>query len=200
LSQTKEKTVVVIAATTLRQVETPPSSYPATPSGLSTKAAALAPALVWDRIEAWISYRWTARQVVWTVDGPGEWHPPLVPAVISTIERWDETLVWIADTLDASPFDGYQLRDWHCHYRFTATVGGGSPAVPAALPEAYRRLAEYFAQAPHDDDEPAGSTNFRIILAQREIEIEYQRSQSWLARCIHNSGAGDLLRPYRRAQ
>jgi hypothetical protein len=71
--------------------------------------------------------------------------------------------------------------------------------VPEAVKEAYRRLANYMGEAPVGDDIP-GATNFRLILAQREIEMEWQRAQSWLSRAMSNSGAGDLLRPYRRAQ
>ncbi len=70
----------------MQQVEAIPATFPAVPSGLSTAAAALAPAMVWGRIEAHTNVRYTSRAVTWVVEGPGEWVPPLVPASISTFE------------------------------------------------------------------------------------------------------------------
>lgn len=180
-------------ATTIKQTEAIPASYPATPSGLSTAAAALTPAVVWQRIEAYTVHRYTSRAVTWIVDGPGEWHPPLSPAAISTVEVWSAADVWEVATLDASPLGGYYLP---CTgpYRFTGTVGGGSPAptVPAAVNEAFKRLAEYMA-APRGK---AGAKSESITAGS--ISTSHSRSESWMAMALQNSGAADLLRGYRR--
>ena len=61
-----------ITAETLKQDEAVPT-YPATPTGLSTAAAAINASVIWSRIEAYVWTRWTSRAVVWTVEGPGEW-------------------------------------------------------------------------------------------------------------------------------
>ncbi len=108
-------------ATAVSQVESPPGSYPAVPTGLSTAAAALPPAMVWGRIESYIVYRWTTRAVVWVVEGEGDWRPNLTPTIVSLVERWSNN-VWITETtLLPSTLGGYELLD--DIYRFTGTVG-----------------------------------------------------------------------------
>jgi len=174
---------------TIKQVEAIPASYPATPSGLSTAAAALDPDVIWQRIEGYISHRWTARSVVWTVEGSGEWSAPLTPATISAAEVWLND-AWSADTLTAAPMGGYVL-DADGPYRFTASVGSGT--VPAAVNEAFKRLAEYMAEDPGK----RGASNFNVDIGP--VNMTIQRSPAWLANAMKNSGAGDLLRPYRRA-
>ena len=94
--------------TTIKQSEAIPTDYPAAPS-LSTAAAALDEQMIWQRIESYIAYRWTSRAVVWTVEGPGEWHAPLTPATVSTVEVWSRANEWETATLDASPLGGYCL-------------------------------------------------------------------------------------------
>ncbi len=175
-------------AETLKQDEAVPT-YPATPSGLSTDAAALDPSVVWARIEAFISTRWTSRAVVWTVEGPGEWVPLLTPATITTAERWTGG-AWVTATPDPSPLGGYQLDD--AAYRFTGTVGGGT--VPETVNEAYRRLAEYMAEKPKE----AGATSESLAIGSGAISRSISRNAAWMARAMINSGAADLLRPYRR--
>ncbi|WP_037471600.1 hypothetical protein [Sinorhizobium fredii] len=180
-------------ATTIKQTEAIPASYPATPSGLSTAAQALDPDMIWQRIEAYIAYRWTSRNAAWIVEGCGEWNPPLTPATVSTVEVWED-YAWTETTLDPSPLGGYFLPG-DGPYRFTATVGGGSPAptVPEAVNEAFRRLAEYMAA----DRGTAGVTREQTSVGS--ITVATSRSSSWMAQAMQNSGAGDLLRPYRRA-
>jgi len=95
-------------AVTLKQVEAVPVTYPATPTGLTTGAAALDAAMIWQRIEAYTLHRFSARAVVWTVEGPGDWVPPLTPATISTVEAWDGE-AWVAASPAASPLGGYTL-------------------------------------------------------------------------------------------
>lgn len=180
-------------ATTIRQTEAMPSTYPAAPGGLSTAAAALDANMIWQRIEAYVAHRWTSREVEWIVEGSGDWQPPLTPATIATVEIWqaDE---WQSVTLSPSALGGYVLPG--CGpYRFAGTVAGGSPApdVPEAVDEAFRRLAEYMA----GEFGTPGVTSERTNVGP--ITIGHSRSASWMAAAIQNSGAGDLLRPYRRA-
>jgi len=177
-------------ATTIKQTEAAPAAYPLAPLGLSTAAAALARAVVWERIESYVAHRWAERDVEWVVEGPGEWHPRLAPATISTVEVWSAADAWETATLAASPLGGYCLP---CTgpYRFTATVGGDD--VPATVNEAYKRLAEYLAPKRG----AAGATSERISvegISSRQVD----RSAAWMANAMANSGAGDLLRPYRK--
>jgi hypothetical protein len=172
----------------LKQDEAAPASYPTTSPAITGNDVA------WQRIEPYIAYRYTSRAVTWVVEGPGEFVPPLKPASISTVDVWSERAnEWETATLDPSPFGGYCLP---CTgpYRFTATVGGGSPAptVPAAVWEAVRRLAEYMAAKPGK----AGARSESI--AAGSITISHSRSESWMAAALQNSGAADLLRGYRR--
>jgi hypothetical protein len=179
-------------AATIKQIEAAPEDYPATPSGLSTAAAALDAAMIWQRIEAYTARRWTERTVTWIVEGCGEWVPPLSPAVVTTVDVWSGADVWETATLTASPLGGYYLRA-SGPYRFTATVGDDDADVPAAVNEAFKRLAEYMA----GKRGKAGASSESISAGS--ISLTHRRSASWMAEAMQNSGAGDLLRPYRRA-
>src|SRR5258708_36295571 len=163
-------------ATAVSQVESPPGSYPAVPTGLSTAAAALPPAMVWGRIESYIVYRWTTRAVVWVVEGEGDWRPNLTPTIVSLVERWSNN-VWIAETtLLPSTLGGYELLN--DIYRFTGTVGSGTP--PLAVLEAYRRLSEYMAS----DPDIAGASAFRMNFGASALETDYQRNPAWLGKAL----------------
>jgi hypothetical protein len=174
---------------TIKQTESEPEEYPDAPDGLSTAAAALNAAVVWERIESHVAHRWAERDVEWIVEGPGEWHPPLTPATISTVEVWSSADEWESVTLNPSPLGGYWLPA-SGPYRFTATVGAAE--VPAVANEAFRRLAEYMAAKPGKP----GATSESITAGS--ISISHRRSESWLANALQNSGAADLLRGYRR--
>lgn len=176
-------------AATLKEVEAIPASYPAAPAGLSPAAAALNADALWQRLEAYCRVRWTARQVVWTVEGEGAWEAPLQPSTLNTVEVW-ESGAWVECTPAASPWGGYELPG-DGPYRITADVGGGD--VPAAVSEAFRRLAEYLA----DDPDRSGVSSFSVSLGG-SIEESYQRNPAWVARGLDLSGAADLLRPYKR--
>lgn len=178
-----------MTASTIKQTESAPAAYPPTPSGMSAAAAALDPIAIWQRIEAYTAYRYTSRAIVWTVEGSGEWHPPLTPATITTVEIWLGD-AWEAVELSPSPLDGYCLPGGT--YRFTGTVGAGT--VPAAVNDAFRRLAEYTAASKRGSP---GTTRERVTAGS--ITVDKSRSASWAAAAMANSGAGDLLRNYRRA-
>ncbi|WP_417809974.1 hypothetical protein [Thioclava sp.] len=178
--------------------EAEPAAYPAPPDDLSTAAAALDPALVWQRIEAFIRYRWAERQVVWLVNGSGYrsgagavWTPTLCPVSSMAREVWDyEAEGWVASPYRKTPTG--MLLAHKCQYRITATVGN-TDAPPAAVLEAYRRLAEYMAAT---SPAPAGARSYSIDVGQ--ISENIRLDPNHMARAIHNSGAADLLRPYRR--
>jgi hypothetical protein len=178
-----------LMATTIRQSESLPADYPAAPSGLSVAAKALDPALIWQRLESYVAWRWSARDVMWIATGHGEWHPPLAPATIATMEVWNDSS-WETATLDPSPLDGFRLHGYG-PFRFTASVGGGD--VPAAVNEAFRRLAEYFVAKVGT---PGAGTEQTIVFGV--LKTETIRSESWMALALQNSGAADLLRPYRK--
>ncbi|MBT8474846.1 MAG: hypothetical protein KJO78_05175 [Alphaproteobacteria bacterium] len=173
----------------LKRTEATPAAYPAVPSGLSVKAAALDSDMVWQRIESFIAHRWTDRQVVWTVEGPGCFEPDLTPATITAMDLWQSD-AWQPVALVASPLGG-QVLPGEGPYRFTADVGSG--AVPAAVSEAFKRLAEYMAPG----EEHPGASSYSVQIPA--IHLEETRSAAWLAKALQLSGAADLLRPYRRA-
>jgi len=176
-------------ADTIRQDEDMPAEYPEVPDNLSTAAQALDLDLIWQRIEAYVAHRWTARNVTWIVEGRGEWCPPLTPATIATVEIWQAD-TWQAATVPPSPLGGYVLPG-HGPYRLKGTAGSGD--VPAVVMEAFRRLAEYMAAKPGKPGARSES------IGAGSISLSHTRSPAWMAEAIKNSGAGDLLRPYRRA-
>lgn len=174
----------------IKQFEDVPAAYLDAPDGLSDDAAALDAAMIWARIESYTAHRWTPREVVWTLlgDGGDQWHPPLSPIVSRVAHVWRneawESLTLLDAPLGVSlPFDGT--------YKITAQVGAGD--VPAPVSEAFRRLAEYMA----DDPGRVGTTSFTDKIGPLEESVN--RAPTWLARAMQYSGAGDLLRPYRRA-
>jgi len=169
-------------AETVKQTEDAPESYPDAPENLSTAAAALDASMIWQRIESYIAHRYTARDVVWIVEGDGEWTPPLTPATILATEVW-ENYAWSTATLYDSPLGGYELPG-EGPYRITASVGGGT--VPEAVSGAFARFAEYM-----------GASAFSVNIGP--INMDETRAPTWLARAMQYSGAADLLRPYRRA-
>ena len=173
----------------LQRDEAVPAFHPAPPSGLSLEAMMLNVSALWARIEAHTAHRFTTREVVWTVEGPGEFKPALQPATITAREVWDG-VAWITASLSDGPLGGVLLAG-QGPYRFTADVGGGD--VPAPVSEAYRRLAEYLAE----DGNPAGASSYSYRLG--DVEETTQRSPAHVARALQNSGAADLLRTFRRA-
>lgn len=175
-------------AETIKQIEAVPETYAdVTQFWRVAKLDSDAPvsdAQIWQRIEAYTAHRWTPRQVVWTVEGEGDWTPPLTPATITSTEKW-EGGAWVAVTLPDGPYGLCLPSDGP--YRITATVGGGD--VPAAVGEAFKRLHEY-TRGINDSfkNEPAFITSGDDTVAT-----------NWTGRALQLSGAADLLRNYRRA-
>jgi hypothetical protein len=178
----------------IKQFEAVPAVYPDAPSGLSTAAAALDAAAIWARIEAYTAYRFTVREVVWTLRGDSgdKWHPRLTPVVSRMAELWGSD-AWEPVTLLDGPFgDCLPVTGI---YRIIAHVGAGN--TPAPVLEAFRRLAEYLEGARKSTSEP-GASSVRTSIGDN-LDFEVDRNPAWVARAIQYSGAGDLLRPYRRA-
>jgi len=166
-------------AAAIKQDEAVPASYPT--GGQDA---------IWQRIEAYIAHRWTERVVVWTVEGPGEWEPPLTPAIFTTSEVWNGA-EWEAIEAPGAPLGGFWLSG-EGPYRFTASVGSGTP--PANVLEAVARLAAYLAD---DTTAPAGARSFSVDIPGVQ-STSVDRDPRWVAKALQLSGAADLLRNYRR--
>lgn len=178
--------------TTLRIIEdAAEADWPAAPLGLSAAAMAIPLPVIWRRLESWMAWRWGQRPATFIVEGGcGAWRPPLYPLVATTVERWDGD-AWGAVTLSADPLGGLKIGDGS-HYRVAGTLGFDVDP-PEDVLEAYRRLAEYSSEE-HGLD---GSSSRTVELGN--LRESYERAPTWLARALTNSGAADLLRPYRRA-
>lgn len=181
----------------LQQQEAVPAAYPDAPSGLSTAAAALNADMIWQRIESYIAHRYAVREIVWTISGfaGDEWQPPIGPLVSQTSERWDAG-AWVSVTILPGPLGLCLPSDGT--FKITAQVGAGD--VPAAVSEAFRRLAEYSAEI-GENGMVVGHPSYTEHSAKigDAIDESFSRSPTWAARALQLSGAADLLRPYRRA-
>lgn len=171
----------------LSEIEEQPDSYPEV-TGLSAAAQAFE-VVAWERIEAYTRCRFTPRRVLWIVEGPGAWIPPLEPAEMDETEEWSRAGQWDEAEAIGAPL-GVFLRSTG-PWRFTATVGNGDPVVPAAVLEAVRRLAEYMAA----EAKPGVTSESASVGA---ITYAIRRDAAWQAKALQNSGAADLLRPWKR--
>lgn len=183
-------------AETVSEIEAAPDAYPAVPVGLSDAALALDASMLWQRIEAYTAHRFSERRVTWLIEGEGHWAFPLTPAVLVSAERWVGE-AWEAAAIPPGPY-GYCLNDAGPH-RIVADVGIDGD-LPAAVQEAFRRLAEYLASEGSEEiltPRPGASSHSAKIMDY--IDLSVDRAPTWIARAIHYSGAADLLRPYRRA-
>lgn len=170
--------------TTIRQAESTPSAYPVLDPAVGAD--------VWQRIESYIAHRYSERAIEWIVEGPGEWHPPLAPATINTVEVWScRANEWENITPDASPLGGYWLPATG-PFRFSGTVGVDDADVPASVSTAAHRLSDYMAAKPSTPGATSETTR------AGSVETSKSRDASWMAQAMQNSGAADLLRTYRR--
>ncbi|UOM34859.1 hypothetical protein [Acuticoccus sp. I52.16.1] len=168
-------------AMTISEDEAIPATYPTTDG---TDWA-------WQRIEHYVAHRWTTRDVVWVVEGPGEWVPRLCPATVETVEEWDGS-TYNTVSVSTGRLGGLILP--RCGtWRITCEVGGGT--VPDAVMQAHSRLVAYLA----DQEDRAGVTRYDADLGGA-IRESYDRPAAWVAKALQYSGAADLLRPYRRAK
>ena len=169
----------------LSETEGEPQTRPSI-GGLSPAASALAPGLVWRRLEAWTAWRWGVRPVTWLAEGPGLFLPRIGPATLGQVEEWRDG-AWQAVTADPSPLGGVYLPGATA-YRIAADVGS-TETVPPEVAEAYRRLAEYLGQVQGDD--APGATELQ------DGDYSIRRPAAWAARALAYSGAADLLRGFR---
>lgn len=156
---------------------------------------------VWQRIEAYCRERWTPREVVWLVQGCGQWEPPLSPVRLIQVESWSGE--WLPSSAAVSPWGHVGLSgDAH---RITALVGEGNP-VPPAVMKAAARMANYLIQQIDGSDPDLWATKMRWIVTPEAVEQvqparteeSYERAPDYIAKALQYSGAADLLRPYRR--
>ena len=179
---------------------------------LSSDARALSQDIVWSRIEAFVSHRWHSRTVVWLVEGAGDWEPPLEPATITSVEAWDGGN-WTSVQLPASPFGGVSFPNRNCVYRVTANVGSGRLSeLPADVIEAFRRIAEYLVSVPSTPLHFEECAVVQDVHGASQISIDVEHGENnrasfsltqnprFRARVLEFSGAGDLLRKYRKGR
>lgn len=167
-----------------KQDESPPAKYPDMGDYDPVLEAAL-----WSRIEVYIAYRWGERAVTWTLDGSGDWTPPLTPATVTTIERWNGS-EWLEIAEPAGPL-GYDFAGGM--YRIQATVGS-TDDVPADVKTAFERLAGYL----EDEISVSASATRQNVDYGNGVSVSLSRPASWRGSALQNSGAADLLRRYRR--
>ncbi|MEM9966483.1 MAG: hypothetical protein AAF755_00135 [Pseudomonadota bacterium] len=181
-------------AVVLQQLEAVPASYPGV-SDLSDKAQDLNLDALWQRLEAYTAYRFTPRDVTWTLEAQaGEyWTPPLAPVVSLSWEIWDGS-DWETITLLSGPLGQIIPNDGT--YRATAEIGNGP--VPATVGEAFRRLAEYSVEIGDDGMVMGHPSHASHSSSIGELDESFTRAQAWAARALQLSGAADLLRAYRR--
>ena len=167
----------------------PAPNFLTTPQ-LSDGALQLDRPALWRRLEDWMSHRWGVRTVTWRLRGPGLWEPRLTPASVTVIDTWDaDASEWRPATLQPDPM-GYALDPFT--YRVTADVGEDSDPPPT-VKEAYRRLAEYVAEA-----ETVARGASAVSERTGDLSVSTRRPTNWMAMALQNSGAADLLRRYRR--
>lgn len=167
--------------------EAEPATYSAAPAGLSANVPPNE--VVWSRIEQFIAHRWAARSATWIVEGWGDFLPTLTPVTISSVQVWSDN-AWSAATLQPTPEGGYICEGEIYHF---VGIAGDDSIPPVDVLEAYRRLAEYMGE----QVEFAAASSFTVSMAS-QIELQVERSPSWLGKALHNSGAADLLRKYRK--
>ena len=125
---------------------------------------------------------------MWIVTGFGTFEPPLRPATIDTVEKWEDG-AWVATATIPGPLGiKFITSDYR---RVTATVGT-TDGPPDDVVEAFRRLSEYLA-----DDSFIGRAATSGTRSLSDQSISSDRPATWQAKALHYSGAADLLRRYR---
>ena len=197
--QSKSRTVAQMSVTLRKETEAIPAEFPSVsyPAGVwnlendaQKQKVQMLSGVIWQRIEAYIRTRYTERQVEWIVDATegAEWVLPLGPLVSQTAEKWSDG-AWSSISLSNGPLGLVFTSDGT--FKITAQIGAGTP--PEAITEAHRRLSVYLA----GDPEMAGVSSYSVNIGGA-IQEQFTRSAAHNARAMQNSGAADLLRPYRR--
>lgn len=164
----------------VKQTEAIPATYPEV-EGLISDALATA----WQRVEHYIAWRFSPREVIWRIQSAGgEWQAPLAPVESLMCTTGDEAPY----APETGPMGGWMIP---CGaVTLTATVGAGP--VPAAVTEAVKRYAKFMASIA---EVPAGITR----IGSGELSLSYRQESISPSMAMINSGAADLLRAYRRA-
>lgn len=178
-------------AITLEIQESAPLEYPEIDNLPDARFGTDADA-IWQRIECWIGHRWGKRDVIFIVEGPGDWTPPLVPFSTLTIEVWHDD-EWVSAVVPPTPLGGYRL-DFPGPFRF-AGVAGSTDAPPPAVKEAYRRLITYSSSIIGHDGGAKGAVTRSDYAGENAGGREFVNG--WAGKAIQYSGAADLLRPWR---
>jgi hypothetical protein len=182
----------------LRFEESPPDTLPTLTEyegGGATVGTIQPEPYLWERIEAYTARRWSVRQCVWTIQGPGDWRPHLLPAENFVVSYFDDaTKTWTAATAEETALGFYLPKT--ATYKITADVGANAGEAPAVVVQAYQRLSAYSAER-YQDQAPVGSSGYTLKLGDG-LDEQVTRSPNWLARAMQHSGAADLLRSYRR--
>ena len=154
-------------------------TYPAAPAGAP---AGIANEVVWDRLEAFCNFRWSETVMEFVVNPPCEieWQPPYVPFVIDTVA---------GEAASPDDFGAVTLSE---KSKVRATIGGVTPSE--TVNAAYLRLAEYMAA---EDDAPGGVSRYSIDVG--DIAESWSCKPDHMGKAIHNSGAADLLRKFKKA-
>ncbi len=145
-------------------------------------------ATVWQRIEQYTNYRWPARRVEFALQGQGEFTPLVTPFKPESIKCWSAQKWRVAQMLKTAwcgvclPFD----TQWRLE-----GIAGDDSVPPAEVLEAARRLSDYFCQIQND-----GRTMSATSLSGDDASVDL--GAAWAAKAVQRSGAGDLLRRYRR--
>lgn len=166
---------------TLRQIEGVPASYPAV-EGVTGDDLAVA----WQRVEHYIKLRYSAREVVWIVQGDtgSVWYPPLGPVTAIEGEIMDGAVVFTPTPCGI----GWRLPN--CLVKLTATVGDST--VPPVVKAAVKRLAAYYAA---EVSAPGGARSYSLSVGDMSESVTL--SPERMAKALQESGAADLLRAYR---
>ena len=165
----------------LSQIESQPEAYPAV-EGVSGDALAMA----WQRVEHYTKQRFASRAVVWTVQGDTSrvWYAPLGPIISIEGEIIDGGVPFTPTPCGI----GWWLPNGPVS--LMAIVGAGP--VPAAVSTAVRRLANYYDA---DVPIPGGVRSYSLNVGDMSESMTVVAGR--FAKAMQESGAADLLRPYR---
>ncbi len=147
----------------------------------------------WQRVQGWIAYRWNVRACVFVVEGPGDWIAPLQPFTATVREQWIDN-AWVSVTLAPTALGGF-VFDAVGPYRITGNLGTAN-APPEVVRQAVFRLGKYLEAV---DSTPAGertASGYKMDVGG--LSVSRDRNPNWIARALQQSGAGDLLRPWRK--
>jgi len=138
--------------------------------------------VIWDRLEAFCNFRWSETVMEFVVNPPCEiqWQPPYEPFTVDLVN---------GEAATPDDFGAVTLRE---KSKVRATIGGATPS--ATVLKAYERLADYMAAT---DDAPGGTSRYSVTIG--DLSESWSRHPDYMARAIHNSGAADLLRKFKKA-